>query len=474
MANKYIDSSLFDKAILFAVKAHANTERRGKGYPYIIHLMETAEIVASITSDQELLSAAVLHDTVEDTDATIEQIREQFGERVASIVDDESEKREPDFDEVDSWRSRKEAAINHLKMASRDAKIVALGDKLSNIRAIARDYQELGDKLWERFHAPNGKADHEWHYRKLTENLAELADTPAYHEFVYYVNKVFGKEKEWHATLINMDDYEESGDGYTAISYNHKDGHTMVKLYNDFMPRHIPQRELASAFKLIKMGIQTPFPGRFVTDGKRFGAEFQRISPKRSYARAISQEPEKIEHYALRFAQRCRELHHTPCDTNMFPNIIDIYRHTIANAKNYSHDEKEKIMDFVNQSPYATTCIHGDLHIGNIITNDMEDWWIDLGDFAYGHPMFDLGMTYFTAMCNNDEMTQRLYHISGEQYRQFWHIFIRAYFGTNDDHEIAQHEALIAKYAALKMVFLGELDKLYPEMISFIKKHLLS
>ena len=205
MKSANIDSSLLDKAILFAVKCHANTERRGKGYPYIIHPLEAAEIVATITPDQELLAAAILHDTIEDTDATIEQIREQFGDRVANLVDDESEKREPNCDKVASWRSRKEASINHLKQASRDSKIVALGDKLSNMRAIAHDYEELGDKLWDRFHAPNGKADHEWHYRGLAEALAELSDTHAYKEFVNYVNQVFGK-KGWAATLINMDE----------------------------------------------------------------------------------------------------------------------------------------------------------------------------------------------------------------------------------------------------------------------------
>ena len=474
MGNNYIESSLLDNAILFAVKAHANTERRGKGYPYIIHPMEAAEIVASITNDQELLAAAILHDTVEDTDATIEEIRAQFGDRVANIVDDESEKREPNYDEVASWRSRKEAAISHLQHATRDAKIVALGDKLSNIRAIARDYQEIGDKLWDRFHAPNGKADHEWHYRNLAGALAELSNTAAYHEFVDYIDQVFGKEKQWPAVLINLDDYEQSGDGYTAVSYNHKDGHTMVKLYNDFMPVEVPQRELASAFKLIRMGVQTPFPGRFVTAGKRFGAEFQRISPKRSYARAISQEPDKLEFYAKRFAQRCKELHEKPCDTTMFPNVIDIYRRTVINAKNFTPEEKDKIMAFIDSAPLATTCIHGDMHMGNIITNGMEDWWIDLGDFAYGYPMFDLGMTYLTAKFNDEEMTMRLYHITKAQYLQFWDIFIRAYFGTDDDKVIAEREAEIAKYAALKLVFLGELDHQLAEMKVFITKHLLS
>ena len=86
MANKPLDTTLLDRAIVFAVRAHAGTERRGKGFPYIVHPMEAVEIVATMTNDQELLAAAVLHDTVEDTDTTIEQIRAEFGHRVASLL----------------------------------------------------------------------------------------------------------------------------------------------------------------------------------------------------------------------------------------------------------------------------------------------------------------------------------------------------------------------------------------------------
>lgn len=193
MSNKYIDTTLLDKAITFAVKAHANTERRGKGFPYIVHPMEAVEIVATITNDQELLAAAALHDTVEDTDTTIEQIRAEFGERIANLVDAESDKFEAGVSETDSWRTRKQQAIDRLATASHDAKIVALGDKLSNMRAIARDYEMIGDKLWDLFHAPNGKADHEWHYRGLASSLAELADTFAYKEFTNLIDKTFGK-----------------------------------------------------------------------------------------------------------------------------------------------------------------------------------------------------------------------------------------------------------------------------------------
>jgi myo-inositol-1(or 4)-monophosphatase len=190
MANNPLNTELLDRAIVFAVKAHAGTERRGKGFPYIIHPMEAMGIVATMTTDQELLAATVLHDTVEDTDVTIEDIKTEFGDRIASLVAQESEEMPEGMSEEESWHYRKQAAIDRLAKSSHDAKIVALGDKLSNIRAIARDYAEMGDALWERFHS-NVPKDHEWHYRGLADSLRELQDTAAFQEFESLINKVF-------------------------------------------------------------------------------------------------------------------------------------------------------------------------------------------------------------------------------------------------------------------------------------------
>lgn len=191
MANKPLDTHLLDAAIKFATDAHAGTERRGKAFPYIVHPAEAMAIVATMTSDQELLSAAVLHDTVEDTDVTLEEIGEMFGQRVADLVEAESDKFIEGISEEDSWRMRKQAAIDRIASASREAKIVALGDKLSNMRAIARDYAVQGDKLWDLFHAPGGKIDHEWHYRSLAMSLSDLKGTSAYEEFTLLIDKVF-------------------------------------------------------------------------------------------------------------------------------------------------------------------------------------------------------------------------------------------------------------------------------------------
>ena len=192
MANKPLDTALLDRAIVFAVRAHAGIERRGKGFPYIVHPMEAVEIVATMTRDQELLAAAVLHDTVEDTDVTIEQIQAEFGDRVAALVASESEDKDCGVSKEESWHARKQAAIERLANASFDSKIVALGDKLSNMRAIARDYAMQGDKLWNLFNTKDRK-EHEWHYRALATSLSELKETFAYKEFVQLINQVFGE-----------------------------------------------------------------------------------------------------------------------------------------------------------------------------------------------------------------------------------------------------------------------------------------
>ena len=183
--NHELDTTLFDRAAQFAIEAHRGTERRGKGFPYIIHPMEAAAIVATVTNDPEMLAAAILHDTVEDTDVTIEQIEEMFGPRVAHLVNVETAQKGA------SWRARRELQIERFRQADRDSQIVAMGDKLSNLRAIALDHRALGDALWSRFHAPEGKKDIEWYYRGIADALVNLADTAPYQEYLALIEDTF-------------------------------------------------------------------------------------------------------------------------------------------------------------------------------------------------------------------------------------------------------------------------------------------
>ena len=143
-----------------------------------------------MTNDQELLAAAALHDTVEDTDVTFRDLEREFGKRVAELVDAESDVEFAGKTREQSWRLRKEEAINRLSSAANDVKIVALADKLSNIRAIYRDYQAIGDEVWNLF-CVKDKASHEWHFRGLARALESLKPTIAYKEFAWTIDQIF-------------------------------------------------------------------------------------------------------------------------------------------------------------------------------------------------------------------------------------------------------------------------------------------
>ena len=181
-----MNTDLFDRAAKFAIDAHRGAERKGKGYPYILHPMEAAGIVASISNDPELLAAAILHDTVEDTDVTLEQIRQEFGDRVVTLVYNETSH----LPHNAPWRDRKKAQADHIATAPRDSKIVAIADKLSNLRTIVTDYRQIGDALWQRFRAPKGKEDILWYYTILADALKELAGTQPYEEYLKLLEEI--------------------------------------------------------------------------------------------------------------------------------------------------------------------------------------------------------------------------------------------------------------------------------------------
>ena len=183
--------SLMDRAIVFATRAHSGTYRKGTSIPYIVHPIEAAAIVSTITDEPDMIAAAVLHDVVEDTDATVEEIRFFFNERIADLVEAESEDKRKDLPPQETWMVRKMETLEFLRSrADRDAKILALADKLSNMRAIHRDQNTVGDRLWERFNEKD-KKKHGWMYRQVAEALSELSDTFAWQEYDELVRKTF-------------------------------------------------------------------------------------------------------------------------------------------------------------------------------------------------------------------------------------------------------------------------------------------
>ena len=186
---------MIDQAIEFATRAHEGQFRKGTKRPYIVHPIEVADIVSTMTQDEDIICAAVLHDTVEDCeDVTAEILYRQFGNRIADMVLSESE------DKSKTWEERKGTTIRKMRTASREIQMIGLADKLSNMRDIDRDYPLHGDRLWLRFRMQNKQAIG-WYYRGVRDALAkDFAGVRAYEEYCGLVKKHFGTEpaeEEW-------------------------------------------------------------------------------------------------------------------------------------------------------------------------------------------------------------------------------------------------------------------------------------
>ncbi len=555
--NKNIDTTLLDKAMKYAIDAHKGVERRGKGFPYVVHPFEAVAIVATMTNDQELLAAAALHDVVEDTDITVEDLKKEFGERVAKLVEDESDKFFPGVSEADSWHERKQIAIDRIKGLSREGKIVALGDKLSNMRAIARDFDEKGGEIWKIFHVTDPK-DHRWHYEGLADSLSELSDTFAYKEFKSLVDRVFvhacnvfeyNIEKDWvyvygrvkgddvrklekelekdkskdykidfsHVghidfsglrAFLNMMDHgitfcilnaiadvawtfattgvdlriavfrkpnplimskwEQSGEGFTAFSYNKNDNDAMMKLYKDFMPEELAFREKIIANAAFVCGVPTPLAGNFLSDGKRLAVEYERILTKKSVARAIADDPDNIEVYVKRFAKLVKELHETPCNKEVFPSFAKNVKNVALTIEGLSDDDRKKIVEFLDSIEETGTCLHGDLQLGNVILTENEALFIDMADFAYGNPVYDLGTFCFMAKGLTEERCKEMFHIDCATMNKAWDIFIREYYETDDDEEIKKYEAEILPFIGVQELYFARITGMNPKRRNYI------
>ena len=185
-------SELVDKAIIFATKKHSGQIRKFGNTPYILHPLEVAVIISTMTADDATIAAGILHDTVEDTDATPEEIRTLFGSRVYALVMSETEDKISDKPPAESWMERKQDSLLALEYTKDiEVKKMWLADKLSNLRSFYRTQLEIGDELWQRLNQKD-KSKQAWYYRTIAKCITQLNDTAAYKEYCMLVTLVFG------------------------------------------------------------------------------------------------------------------------------------------------------------------------------------------------------------------------------------------------------------------------------------------
>ena len=253
-----------------------------------------------------------------------------------------------------------------------------------------------------------------------------------------------------HAIPIDLSDYEYAGEGANAVSYNHRhDPDVMLKLYRPGVVQQ-PLDEMVTARKVFAAGIPTPEPGDYVTDGVRYGIRFRRIRDKVSYARAVGDHPEDVVRYAEEFARMCRDLHATRVDTAVFECVKDRYARNLEENIFFTSAEKDRLLRFIQDAPDTDTALHGDLQFGNAIFAGGERWFIDLGDFCYGYPLFDIGMVYSTAYLSDPGFVREAFHMDPATAVRFWQSFAPVYFGK--DRPLKDVEAEVRPFAGLKTI----------------------
>ena len=181
------------KAIEFAAKVHDGMERKKDKTPYILHPLEAAVIVGTMTENRDVISAAVLHDVVEDTDITIEEIEEKFGPRVRVLVESETEDKRADLPPEDTWRIRTEESLEELaNCGDTDVLMLWLGDKLANMRSFYRIWKAEGDSMWQAFNQKD-PSQQKWYYCRIADLTSSLKAYSAWQEYNELVKIVFGK-----------------------------------------------------------------------------------------------------------------------------------------------------------------------------------------------------------------------------------------------------------------------------------------
>lgn len=181
-----------DEAIKFAVDSHSGQMRKLAMTPYILHPMEVAAIIATMTPDEDVMIAGLLHDTIEDCDVDPRVIKEKFGPRVSALVQSETEDKLSDRPPADTWMERKEESLLMLEHTKdMGVKIMWLADKLSNIRSFYREYRKNGDAMWQALNQKDPKMQG-WYYKRILQLLSDLSYTAAYEEYHDIVVKMFG------------------------------------------------------------------------------------------------------------------------------------------------------------------------------------------------------------------------------------------------------------------------------------------
>ena len=440
--------NMLEEAIVYATIMHQGTVRKFGSTPSILHSLEVAQILSTMTEDQEVITAGILHDIVEDTDGTLAEIQKRFGDRVAKLVDSESEQKYPGEDKHATWKRRKEGSLQVLRN-SKDIGVrqLWLADKLANIRSLARIYSERGDAMWEVLNQRDPSRQR-WYYQSVGEAVElQLNRTGAFKEFVRHVNSVwpgtFDSDKARYKKYreFSVDGCRLMGRGAKGKVYRY-DEELVIKVFNRNNLYRDVEREVALSRRAFILGIPTAISFGIVSVGERWGAMYELLD-SHTVSECIAKSPTQVDAYAAMMAELAHTVHGTmvtPQDG--FPSVIGRLMSYVTDG--IGREDKAlagRCMELLNAMPNADTLVHGDFHTGNVILQAGEPLLIDMDRIAVGHPMADLSdLHYFYVTLGEDDpaVVESFMEFSYATSCQFFDLFLRHYLGTDDDKRVAE------------------------------------
>ncbi len=258
---------------------------------------------------------------------------------------------------------------------------------------------------------------------------------------------------------IDINSWTQVGEGGIGKTYVHPDNPAILLKVNrsSMSDERTVKREVETSQHVFDLGLSTPRMFDIVRVGDAYGYTFERIKGKKSLSRICADDPSRISEIAALLASEGRKLHATTCDTAFFPSHKEGALKAIGAADFADEADKQKLLAFVEGLDDAPTCLHGDYQTGNlIVSGEGKPYWIDLGWFSHGLPMFDIGHLFLiTQIYSQFQRMRDIIHMSREQLLAFWDAFAAAYSG-NADH--AAFDAEAARFAAIDVCYISYQD----------------
>lgn len=453
--------NIIEEAIIYATIMHQGKVRKFGDKPFILHPLEVAQILSTLTDDQEIITAGILHDVVEDTDGTLDEIEKRFGKRVAELVSSESENKYEGQEKSATWKQRKDETLLILKNSTDiGVKMLWLADKLSNMRSLAGMYSELGEEMWNKFHQSNPSLQC-WYYRTIAEQLElSLNKTGAFKEYIKHINFIwpgtfdlektrFKKYKE-----VSVEGCELLGSGAKGDVYRYDD-EMVIKVFNQNNTYHDVEQEIAKARMAFVLGIPSAISFGIVSVKDRYGAMFEMVNSD-TISRLISRSPGQVKTYAKIMSDLAHTIHGIEIDEDYdVPSVKDRLKDYIEGGVAVENKELgQKCMKLLNDLPDTNTLIHGDFHTGNVFLQNGEPLLIDMDRVSTGHPIAEISDFYYFYIIlgeDNPAVVEKFMGFSYNLSKTFFNAFLKYYLDTEDEEELkgVSEKAAVLGYSRL-------------------------